>query len=226
MKVEASWSNISIDKTGHCTDTMLGLFYVLKYNPIYNRYNLYYNIVGMIHNNTIYRKVDTMRNLSTRELTTMALLAALVTVLTMALTFPIPATGGYLNFGDSVIFLAAIIFGWRYGMVAGGLGAAIADLIVAPAFALPTLIVKGIMGLLVGKIADNKNDNVFNSRNILALVVGALWMATGYYLAEVVMFSSFTTPLVEVVPNIAQGIAGAIVFMPIGFALKRTKKFN
>lgn len=167
-----------------------------------------------------------MNNLSTRDLTIMALLAALVTVLTMAITIPIPATGGYLNLGDSVVFLAAVLFGWRYGMVAGGLGAAIADLLLAPAFAIPTLIVKGIMGLLVGKIADNKNKNLFNARNILALMVGALWMASGYYIAEVIMFSSFKTPLAELGPNVIQGVAGAVVFFPIALAVKKTKIFN
>lgn len=205
---------------------MTSVFVVLNIYPIYNRYNLYYNVVGVIHTNTIYRKVDTMRNLSTRDLTIMGLLTALVTVLTMVITIPIPATGGYLNLGDSVIFLAAILFGWRYGMVAGGLGAAIADLLVAPAFAIPTLFVKGIMGLLVGKIADGKNKNVSNTRNILALVIGALWMATGYYIAEVFMFSSFKTPLVEVLPNIAQGMIGAIVIIPIILAVKKTNFFN
>lgn len=164
-----------------------------------------------------------MRNLSTRDLTIMALLAALVTVSTMVITIPIPATGGYLNLGDSVIFLAAILFGWRYGLVAGGLGAALADLLVAPMFALPTLIVKGFMGFIVGKLADKSDNNLLNFRNILALVVGALWMAAGYYIAEVIMFKSFQTPLVEVGPNIIQGISGAVVFVPIALAIKRGK---
>lgn len=164
-----------------------------------------------------------MSKFSTKDLTIAGLLTALVTVATIAITVPVPATGGYLNLGDSIIFLAAIMFGWRYGLLAGGLGAALADLLVAPAYALPTLIVKGLMGLIIGKIADNKNDNLFNYRNIAAIIVGSVWMAGGYYIAQVIMVGNLKTPLVEVVPNIFQGLIGALIFFPIAIAIKKSK---
>ena len=164
-----------------------------------------------------------MDKLSIRDLTNMALLTALVTIATITITIPIPATGGYLNLGDSIIFLAAILFGWRYGMVAGGLGAALADLFVAPAFALPTLIVKGVMGLLVGKIGNSKDKNLLNFRNVIALLLGTLWMAAGYYITQVIMLRNFQVPLVEVGPNIMQGIMGSILFLPIALVLRKVK---
>ncbi|MCG8541097.1 MAG: ECF transporter S component [Clostridia bacterium] len=164
-----------------------------------------------------------MDKLSIRDLTTMALLTALVTIATITITIPIPATGGYLNLGDSIIFLAAILFGWRYGMVAGGLGAALADLFVAPAFALPTLIVKGVMGLLVGKIGNSKDKNLLSFRNVIALLLGTLWMAAGYYITQVIMLRNFQVPLVEVGPNIMQGIMGSILFLPIALVLRKVK---
>ncbi len=164
-----------------------------------------------------------MDKLSIRDLTNMALLTALVTIATITITIPIPATGGYLNLGDSIIFLAAILFGWRYGMVAGGLGAALADLFVAPAFALPTLIIKGVMGLLVGKIGNSKDKNLLNFRNVIALLLGTLWMAAGYYITQVIMLRNFQVPLVEVGPNIMQGIMGSILFLPIALVLRKVK---
>lgn len=164
-----------------------------------------------------------MDKLSIRDLTNMALLTALVTIATITITIPIPATGGYLNLGDSIIFLAAILFGWRYGMFAGGLGAALADLFVAPAFALPTLIVKGVMGLLVGKIGNSKDKNLLNFRNVIALLLGTLWMAAGYYITQVIMLRNFQVPLVEVGPNIMQGIMGSILFLPIALVLRKVK---
>ena len=164
-----------------------------------------------------------MDKLSIRDLTNMALLTALVTIATITITIPIPATGGYLNLGDSIIFLAAILFGWKYGMVAGGLGAALADLFVAPAFALPTLIVKGVMGLLVGKIGNSKDKNLLNFRNVIALLLGTLWMAAGYYITQVIMLRNFQVPLVEVGPNIMQGIMGSILFLPIALVLRKVK---
>ncbi len=164
-----------------------------------------------------------MDKLSIRDLTNMALLTALVTIATITITIPIPATGGYLNLGDSIIFLAAILFGWRYGMVAGGLGAALADLFVAPAFALPTLIIKGVMGLLVGKIGNSKDKNLLNFRNVIALLLGTLWMAAGYYITQVIMLRNFQVPLVELGPNIMQGIMGSILFLPIALVLRKVK---
>ncbi|SHJ78942.1 ECF transporter S component [Paramaledivibacter caminithermalis] len=164
-----------------------------------------------------------MGNISTKELTIMGLLTALVTVSTIAITIPIPATGGYLNLGDSFIFLAAIVFGWRYGLVAGGLGAALADLLVAPAYVIPTLIVKGVMGFIVGKIADNDNDNLFNYRNLTAIIIGAVWMALGYYIAQTIMLGNFKTPLVEFGPNVLQGLIGALIFFPMALAIKKSK---
>lgn len=183
-----------------------------------------YNILVIIHDDTILGGVgSTMGNLSTKDLTIMALLTALVTVSSMAITIPIPATGGYLNLGDSFIFFAAIIFGWRYGLVAGGLGAALSDLLLAPAYFIPTLIVKGLMGLIVGKVADGNKENLLNYRNIAAVIIGSIWMATGYYISQVIMLGSFKTPLVELGPNVIQGLTGALIFFPMGLGIKKAK---
>lgn len=40
---------------------------------------------------------------------------ALTAVATMAVQIPIPATKGYLNLGDSVIMVLAVVFGPRFG---------------------------------------------------------------------------------------------------------------
>ena len=164
-----------------------------------------------------------MENTSTRDLVMMGLLAALVTVLTMTIMIPVPATNGYIHLGDSMIFLAAVLFGWRYGLIAGGLGSALADVFLGYThWAIPTLIIKGLMGLLVGKIANQEKENLFTIRNILSLVVGALWMVGGYYLAGSLMTGSLLVALESVPANLIQGLGGAIIFIPIGLALKKT----
>lgn len=165
-----------------------------------------------------------MRNLSTKDLTIMGLLTALVTVSTMSITIPVPATSGYIHLGDSMIFLAAILFGWRYGLIAGGLGSALADMLAGYAhWALPTLIIKGLMGLIVGIIAQQEKDNLFTIRNILALVIGAILMVTGYYFAGAFMKGSFLVALESVPFNLVQGFGGALIFIPLALALKKTK---
>lgn len=163
-----------------------------------------------------------MNDIKTRKLTTLGLLIALVTVATMVIKIPINSTGGYVNLGDSMIFLAAILFGWKYGLIAGGIGSALADVLGGfGQWAIPTLIVKGIMGLIVGKIASENDEKILSSRNILALVVGTLWMAFGYYLTGAAMLQSFAVPLAEVPFNLLQGSIGALIFNPLAMALKK-----
>lgn len=76
-----------------------------------------------------------------------------VYVVTIATAVYQPATGGYFNLGEAVIYLAAILSGPLTAAVAGGAGAALADLstgygIFAPA----TLAIKFIEGLLAGTL--------------------------------------------------------------------------
>ena len=84
------------------------------------------------------------------ELAIGAVFASLVCVATLALTLGIPATGGYFNIGEIVIYVAALLFGPIVGALAGGVGAGLADMLVAPQFAPGTLIVKSCEGAIVG----------------------------------------------------------------------------
>lgn len=187
---------------------------------IYNIMLLYitiqYNIGGLA-----------MQKGKTNDLTILGLLVALIAVSTMVIQIPVPATEGYIHLGDSMIFLAAILFGYRYGMIAGGVGSALADILTGYAhWAIPTLIIKGLMGYIVGKIADNENKKIMNTRNIVALVIGTLWMVVGYYFGGAFLQGSLKVPLASIPSNLIQGFGGAIIFVPIGAALKKTDITN
>ena len=64
-----------------------------------------------------------------KELCIQGLLTALVTVCTMVFQIPVSATQGYIHLGDSMILLTSVFFGWNYGIAAGGIGSALADLL-------------------------------------------------------------------------------------------------
>jgi uncharacterized membrane protein len=88
--------------------------------------------------------------LRTTKLALTPIFMALVTVATMVFVISIPATTGYFNLGETIIYIAAILFGPYVGAISGGVGAAIADLLLAPVFAPATLVVKAIEGAIVG----------------------------------------------------------------------------
>ncbi|NCC16813.1 MAG: ECF transporter S component [Clostridia bacterium] len=167
--------------------------------------------------------------MSTKELCIQGLLVALVTISTMIFQVPVSATQGYIHLGDSMILLIGVFFGARYGMVAGGVGSALADLLSGYAhWALFTLIIKGIMGYLIGKIASfsEKNQKFFTTRNMLASVSGIIWMVFGYFIAGGILKSSFAVAAVSIPENLVQGFAGLAIFIVVGIAFHKAKIYK
>ena len=157
------------------------------------------------------------RSISVRQLTLTALFAALVTVATMVIQVPTFATQGYINVGDTMIFVAAGLMGPRTGLIAGGLGSALADLLSGYAQWAPwTLIIKGLEGLLVGLIAHRayRSKGVLSPIVIPTMVVAALWMVFGYYIGGGVM-KGFAVSATEIPGNLIQGIGSVILATPL-----------
>jgi uncharacterized membrane protein len=142
-------------------------------------------------------------------------MTALVAVGTLVIRIPNPM-GGYFNVGDVMIFVAALTFGPILGGIAGGLGSAIADIIGFPLFAIPTLVIKGLEGLLAGLVTNRKS--VY--REVLAVVVAGIEMISGYFLVELYLWG-LGGALAEVPANIAQIAVGGIVGIPIALVLRR-----
>jgi uncharacterized membrane protein len=119
------------------------------------------------------------------KLTKISIFTALVFVATVIIRVPIAATGGYFNFGDSVIYVAALLFGPLVGGLAGGIGASIADIIGGYLiFAPGTFIIKLFEGIITGyagyKIRP-KNKAVTLWR-ALSVVFGVGLGAATYYI--------------------------------------------
>lgn len=140
----------------------------------------------------------------TKELTLLAFFIALVTVATLAIRIPVPATNGYINIGDTMIMFIALLFGKRYGGICGGLGSALADVIGGyMQYALITLVVKGLEGFLVGFLFDLfKKKKVFAP---LTCLFGAVLMVAGYFVAEATILSYGWAALGSVGANCIQG---------------------
>jgi uncharacterized membrane protein len=164
-----------------------------------------------------------MRNEKINQLTRYGVLIALTTVMTMVIQIPTPGTKGYLNLGDMVVFLAAMILGKKGGFVVGGVGSALADLLSGYSYYAPiTFVVKGLEGLIAGSLLDTK---IGEKAPIIPTAIGGIWMAFGYYIAEIFMYGG-KAALASIPGNMVQGLFGAVVAVVLSVALKKTKVFN
>ena len=144
--------------------------------------------------------------------------AALICVLTMIISIPIPATQGFINIGDAGVMFTGLIFGPFIGCIAGGVGSALADIFLGYVIYAPaTLIIKGLEGFLIGIIANPKYYyKKLNYRDFLAVVVGGLTMVFGYFIYEILLWG-FASALYEVILNgiVQFGVAGVISLLLI-----------
>ncbi|MCX8130527.1 MAG: ECF transporter S component [Clostridia bacterium] len=162
-----------------------------------------------------------MNRFSTKKIVVSGLMIALVFIVTYLpfLHIPSPVNQGYFNIGDSVIMIAAILLGRKSGLVVGALGSALADVALGSfIFAPVTFVVKGIEGYLVGLIAaDTDGNSKGNIYRIVAVVMGALTMAAGYFVSEATILRLFDVNLgyaaavAELPGNLVQGAASAVV---------------
>lgn len=122
-----------------------------------------------------------------------AVFTALVCAATIVFSIYVPATHGFFNIGESMVFLSAILFGPLVGGFAGGVGSMLADLFLGyPHYAPATLIVKACEGAIVGTLKERHPE--FSSKHYwrlltlaLGVVVGFLlgWIGMTYYSGEV-----------------------------------------
>ncbi|MBQ3135759.1 MAG: ECF transporter S component [Oscillospiraceae bacterium] len=147
-----------------------------------------------------------MKNKRLHKLVLTALFAAMTTVATLILQIPIPG-GGYVNPGDCIILLCAWVLGPAAGAAAGGLGAALADLLSGYALYAPgTLIVKALMGLCAGIFLCRRTARL--SLRLLGGAVAEAVMVLGYF--------AYEAAILGVGPGAAAGIPGNAIQAAFG----------
>ena len=153
-----------------------------------------------------------------RLLTTTALFAALITIFTAYIGHvPVGTNGGYIHFGDSLIYIAAAVLPMPYAFAAGAIGGGLADLLTAPIWALATIIIK----MLITIPFTNKKNKIINVRNVIATAIAFLISGTGYYIAEATLFGTQTAFLMSLSSSAIQSGGSAIFFIIFGFILDK-----
>lgn len=133
---------------------------------------------------------------------------AATAALTVLISIPFPLTRGYFNLGDAMVMLSGLLLGARLGGMAGGVGSAIADVVLGYPFYAPlTLLIKGTEGFLAGLIGHNRS---FRFR-LVGVVVAAIAMLLGYFSVETPLYGIGPAILELSTINIIQVTAGAAI---------------
>ena len=136
-------------------------------------------------------------NSNLKKIIMTALFAALACVATMSIRIPTPGTGGYIHPGDAIVILAGIILGPVYGMLAGGIGSALSDLIGGYFVYVPiTLVIKGLVALVSGLIYQKMCR--YGKNRYVAVILGGI--------TDIVFVAG-----ASILANIIQGVGGLII---------------
>lgn len=161
-----------------------------------------------------------VESIKTKDLTKMAMLVALTTVMTMVVQIPIGGTSGYLNLGDMVVFISALTLGRKGGFIVGGLGSSLADLLLGYSHYAPiTLVVKGLEGYIAGYLLETKFGK---KAKIFPLIIAGIFMAVGYYIPEIFMYGH-KAAVVGLPANLMQGLLGAVAATLLFNGMKKAK---
>ncbi|MEM2281408.1 MAG: ECF transporter S component [Candidatus Bathyarchaeia archaeon] len=114
--------------------------------------------------------------LTSREVAVVAVLSAVYAVLIIVLKFPSP-TGGYTHIGDLVVFVAALLFGYKVGGFVGVVGSVAADFYAGYERWFVSILAHGLEGLIPG-LARGKPIIV----QAAACILGGFLMATTYFI--------------------------------------------
>jgi len=151
------------------------------------------------------------------------ILAGAVAALTIFVRVPTPATGGYVNLGDVAVIFCGLFLGGRWGLLAGGLGSALADLISGAFIFIPiTFVAKGLEAFIAGSLGR---------KHAAWLLLAMVAMFSTYFIAEIFLPGVGVSAALSSLPfNIIQGTIGAVGGLGIYYGVKKAlpsyAKFN
>lgn len=151
------------------------------------------------------------------EVALLIVMAALTAVATVFINIPFAPTRGYFNIGDSMVMFSGLLLGSRLGFLAGGIGSAIADIILGYFFFAPlTLFIKGLEGFVAG---FGKGRGV--SYQVASVAAAAAVMLTGYFAVELPLFGLGAALAELITVNSLQVTFGAVISLALVNAIRR-----
>ena len=174
------------------------------------------NIMNDKTSNVIKRESTSLSKV--RYLTATSFMAALITIMTAYMChIPLGMNGGYLHFGDSLIYLAAVLLPRPYALAAAAIGGGMADILTAPMWAPATIIIK----MLIVLPFTNKSTKIVTPRNVFATVLAYFISGFNYFVAQYILFGTWAVLLVSMTGSLIQSFGSAVFFVIFGCALDK-----
>ena len=167
-----------------------------------------------------------MKNRKLNKLVISALFCAIICAATFVVQIPSPATGGYVNLGDCFVLTAGIFLGGG-GVLAAGLGSALADLLAGYAqYAPVTFVIKALMALVAFAIYKALSKKSKIGGIILGGISAEALMVLGYFAYEAVILKYGMAAAGSIVPNVIQGVVGIAAATAVCTALDKARKHS
>ena len=148
----------------------------------------------------------------TNQLVFTALFASLICVATFFIQIAVPATNGYIHFGDAMVILSGLFLPAHLAFLAAGIGSCLADLIGGYFIYVPiTFLIKGLVAFFVAlafRYLCAKNYTTFLAP--LCGLFDLFFVVIGYALFETVLYG-FSAALLAIPANCVQAISGIVL---------------
>lgn len=146
-------------------------------------------------------------------------MAAMITLMTAYIChIPTGINGGYIHFGDSLIYLAAALLPTPYALAAAAIGGGLADLLTSPLWMPATIVIK----MLIALPFTCKSAKIITLRNITASIIACMISSIGYFIAEYLIFGTWAALIASISGSLIQSGGSAVFFIIIGLALDKT----
>ncbi len=148
-----------------------------------------------------------------------AVCTAVICGATMVIQIPIPL--GYAHLGDSCILLVSLLFGWKTGAVAAGMGSALADILTGyPQWAVFTLVIKGIQGGMAGKLCHGRKT--MSGMTAVGVSAAILEMAAGYAAGGAILSGSLAAGIASLPGLLLKGLLNLVIFYAAALILEKS----
>ena len=144
---------------------------------------------------------------NTRWLTICGLLMAINIGLS---SFGLPVPGGHLYMNDIVIVTAALMLDPLGAFLVGGVGAFLGDFFFYPLPMFVSLVTHGLQAMVISYIAHRCFKGRPKLATVIAVLIGALIMVTGYSLGRAYVYSTPAYAWVKLPYEILQALFGVI----------------